>query len=39
MSSQSLPDFDTLWDYSHTDQTETRFCVILLQFPEESSRP
>jgi tetratricopeptide (TPR) repeat protein len=33
--SQSLPDFDSLWDYAHPDQTETRFREILLQFPEE----
>src|SRR5688572_22793084 len=35
MSSQSLPDFDSLWDYAHPDQTEARFCEVLLQFPEE----
>jgi tetratricopeptide (TPR) repeat protein len=35
MSSQNLPDFDTLWDYSHPDQTEARFCEVLLQFPED----
>ena len=35
MSSQNLPDFDALWDYSHPDQTETKFCEILLQFPED----
>jgi tetratricopeptide (TPR) repeat protein len=35
MPSQSLPDFDGLWDYSHPDQAETRFREILLQFPEE----
>jgi tetratricopeptide (TPR) repeat protein len=35
MSSPNLPDFDALWDYSHPDQTETKFCEILLQFPED----
>jgi tetratricopeptide (TPR) repeat protein len=35
MPQQNLPDFDTLWDYSHPDQTETKFCEILLQFPED----
>jgi tetratricopeptide (TPR) repeat protein len=35
MSSPNLPDFDALWDYSHPDQTEARFCEILLQFPED----
>ena len=35
MPSSGLPDFDTLWDYSHPEQTETRFCEILLQFPED----
>jgi len=35
MSSQSLPDFDSLWDYSHPDQTEAKFREILLGFPEE----
>ena len=35
MLPQNLPDFDSLWDYNHPDQTETRFREILLQFPEE----
>lgn len=35
MSSPNLPDFDALWDYSHPDQTEAKFCEILLQFPED----
>ncbi len=35
MSLQNLPDFDALWDYSHPDQTETKFREILLQFPED----
>jgi tetratricopeptide (TPR) repeat protein len=34
MLPRNLPDFDALWDYSHPDRTETRFCEILLQFPE-----
>jgi hypothetical protein len=33
MSSQSLPDFDLLWDSDHPEHTETRFREILLQFP------
>ena len=36
MSPQNLPDFDALWDYSHPDQTEAKFCEILLQFPEDA---
>ena len=35
MPSQSLPDFDALWDYSHPDQTEGKFCEILLSLPEQ----
>jgi hypothetical protein len=35
MPSQSLPDFEALWDYSHPDQTEAKFREILLSFPEE----
>src|SRR5688500_2573416 len=35
MLSQNLPDFDALWDYSHPDQTETKFREILLGFPED----
>lgn len=34
MSSQPLPDFDALWDYSQPDQTEARFREVLLQMPE-----
>jgi len=34
MSQQTLPDFDSLWDYSHPDQTETKFLELLPQFPE-----
>jgi tetratricopeptide (TPR) repeat protein len=34
MSSENLPDFDALWDYSHPDQTEARFREVLLQIPE-----
>jgi tetratricopeptide (TPR) repeat protein len=34
MQLQNLPDFDSLWDYNHPDQTETRFREILLRFPE-----
>lgn len=35
MFSQSLPDFDSLWDYSQPDHTETRFREVLLQIPED----
>jgi len=35
MLSQPLPDFDSLWDYSQPDQTETRFRQVLLQVPED----
>ena len=35
MPSQSLPDFDALWDYSHPDQTEAKFREVLLSFPDE----
>src|SRR5689334_25147891 len=34
MSSQPLPDFDALWDYSQPDETEARFREVLLQIPE-----
>jgi len=36
MSSQSLPDFDALWDYSHPDKTEEKFCETILQIPEDN---
>ena len=35
MSSQPLPDFDALWDYSLPDETEARFREVLLQIPED----
>ena len=35
MPSPNLPDFDALWDYARPDQTEAKFCEILLQFPED----
>ena len=35
MSLPNLPDFDSLWDYSHPDQTETKFLELLPQFPEK----
>jgi hypothetical protein len=38
MLPQSLPDFDSLWDYNNPYQTETRFREILLQFPEDDQR-
>lgn len=31
------PDFDSLWDYSHPDQTETKFRELLSQFAENDS--
>jgi tetratricopeptide (TPR) repeat protein len=34
MFSQDFLDFDSLWDYSDPQQTETRFREILLQVPE-----
>lgn len=34
MPQQSLPDFDSLWDYSDPEQTEIKFREILLQIPE-----
>jgi len=34
MVQQNLPDFDSLWDYSHPAETETRFRELLPQFPE-----
>ena len=36
MLSPNPPDFDALWDYANPDQTETRFCEILMQFPEDN---
>jgi len=35
MSSQPLPDFDALWDYSQPDETEARFREVMLQIPED----
>ena len=34
MPQTNLPDFDSLWDYSAPDKTETKFRELLLQFPE-----
>ena len=34
MSSQNIPEFDSLWDYSHPDQTEEKFREILFQISE-----
>ena len=36
MSSQNIPDFDALWDYSHPDKTEERFRETILQIPEDN---
>jgi tetratricopeptide (TPR) repeat protein len=33
-SRQNQPDFDSLWDYSHPNQTETKFRELLPQFAE-----
>lgn len=35
MQPQNLPDFDSLWDYSHPELTETKFLELLPQFPED----
>jgi len=35
MLRQNLPDFDSFWDYSRPDHTETRFREILIQVPED----
>lgn len=37
MSLPNNPDFDALWDYSHPDQTEEKFCEILRHIPEDGS--
>lgn len=36
MPQQNLPDFDSLWDYSAPDKTETKFRELLPQFPEDN---
>lgn len=36
MPQSNLPDFDSLWDYSHPAETEAKFREILPQFPEDS---
>ena len=35
MSSQNIPDFDALWDYSHPDKSEERFRETILHIPED----
>jgi tetratricopeptide (TPR) repeat protein len=35
MPSQSLPDFDALWDYANPEQTEASFRELLPRFSEE----
>jgi len=35
MQSQNVPDFDALWDYSHPDETETKFRKTILQIPDD----
>jgi tetratricopeptide (TPR) repeat protein len=37
MPQQSLPDFDSLWDYSNPEQSEVEFRALLPQFKEEDS--
>ena len=37
MSSPNIPDFDSLWDYSHPDKTEEKFRETILQIPEDDS--
>ncbi len=37
MPNTNLPDFDSLWDYSAPDKTETKFRELLPQFPENES--
>ena len=34
MSSQNIPDFDALWDYSHPEKSEEKFREISLHIPE-----
>ena len=36
MQSQSIPDFDSLWDYSHPDKTEAKFGEVILQIAEDN---
>lgn len=35
MLSQTIPDFDSIWDYSNPQKTEGRFREILLQVPDD----
>ena len=35
MLSQNIPDFDALWDYSHPDETETKFRKTILQIHDD----
>lgn len=37
MPQQNLPDFDSLWDYSAPDKTETKFRELLPHFTENES--
>ena len=37
MSISNLPDFDSLWDYSTPEKTETKFRELLPQFPKNES--
>jgi hypothetical protein len=36
MQSQSIPDFDALWDYSRPDRTEENFREVILQIVEDN---
>ena len=38
MSKTTLPDFDSLWDYSNPAETESKFREVLPQFPEGNER-
>jgi tetratricopeptide (TPR) repeat protein len=37
MPQQSLPDFDSLWDYSNPEQSEVKFVELLPQFKEDDA--
>lgn len=38
MQSQSIPDFDALWNYSHPDKTEEKFREVILQIAEDNPK-
>ena len=39
MSTQKLPDFDSLWDYSDPEATEIKFREMLQQIPTSETPP